>query len=364
VTRARLVLVATLAAACSKQTPTPTEEVPGDASPSVPAPHAPSVAAETSAPPSAQKEKLTSATKLLDAGQSPRQKLRYRWHLERKEELVLVLRTSATTSAGGLPLEREVSLPPVRITVDIDPRSVTPAGELLYDFRVTSSDVEPDAASTAAMTAGMRAEASAADHLQGSATVDARGLCESIEIDPASIADAGALGVTGQMVEQVRQTLRDLAAPLPEEEVGRGARWQKISEIDAKGSRLTQTDTFTLSEVHGDKGTLDDVLAQTAPSQALYGPGAPQAAPMRMESMLASGNARTLFELSHLVPQTKYDGTTTMVVSGPSGADSVRRVTMVMRVGIEIRPAAAPPAPSGTGLPTPVHSARPAGRAP
>jgi hypothetical protein len=246
------------------------------------------------------------------------------------------LRTSASTNAPGAE-QTETTLPPVRIAVDIEPRSVTPAGELLYAWHVTSSAVKNDWTSSDPVTAGMRAEAAAADHLAGSATVDARGLCESVEIDPTSVADASALGVTGQMVEQVRQTLRDLAAPLPEEEVGRGARWQKISELEAKGSRLTQTDTFTLVDVHGDKGTLDDVLAQTAPPQALYGPGAMQAAPMRMESMLASGSARTLFELSRLIPQTKYDGTTTMVVSGPSGGDSVRRLTMVMRVGIDIQ---------------------------
>ena len=55
-----------------------------------------------------------------------------------------------------------------------------------------------------------------------------------------------------------------------------------------------------------------------------------------MESMLASGNSKTRFDLARLVPQTQFDGTTTMVVSGQSGRDSTRRITMVMRVGIDI----------------------------
>jgi hypothetical protein len=137
------------------------------------------------------------------------------------------------------------------------------------------------------------------------------------------------------MIEQVRQTLRDLAAPLPDEDVGRGARWQKLSQLDAKETRIAQTETFTLLAIQGDKGTLDDVLAQTAPPQTLRGPGMPQGATARMDSMLASGDAKVRFDLSRLVPQTKFDGTTTMVVSGQS-PDERKRVTMIMRIGIAI----------------------------
>jgi hypothetical protein len=244
------------------------------------------------------------------------------------------LHTTATTSVSGAE-QPEIPLPAVHIAVDLRPRSVTPQGALHYDWRVSSATVTADATISPPLADGMRAEVMAIDRLAGSGTVDARGICEEIRVDPGSTLDASAPGVTGQMVEQVRQTLRDLAVPLPEEDVGRGARWQKIAELEAKGSHLTQTDTFTLVDAHGDRGTVDDVLAQTAPPQLLYPPGS-QAAPTRMESMLASGNARTLFDLSHLVPRTKYDGTTTMVVSGGAG-DGVRRVTMVMRVGIDIQ---------------------------
>jgi hypothetical protein len=246
------------------------------------------------------------------------------------------LRTSASTEVGGAK-QPEIPLPPVHVVIDLDPRDVTPEGALRYDWRVSGATVTADARMLAQIADGMRTEVAAIEHLAGSATVSSRGICEDVTVDPASTVDASASGATGQMVEQVRQTLRDLAAPLPEEDVGRGARWQKISQLDAKGSRLTQTDTFTLVELQGDRGTVDDVLAQTAPPQPLRAPGLPPNAQARMESMLASGNAKTAFDLSRLVPQTKFDGTTTMVVSGQSSGDATRRVTMIMRVGIGIR---------------------------
>jgi hypothetical protein len=52
--------------------------------------------------------------------------------------------------------------------------------------------------------------------------------------------------------------------------------------------------------------------------------------------MLASGDAKVRFDLSRLVPQTTFDGTTTMVLSGQSGGDGTRSVTMVMHVFIGI----------------------------
>lgn len=279
-----------------------------------------------------------SSTKLLDPGVPPRRKLRYTWHLDQKEQLVMDLRTSAATEVAGQK-QPEIPLPPVHIVLDLEPRSVTPEGDLHYSWHVSAAEVTSDPQTPASIADGMRVEVSAIDHLAGSAVVTARGLCTGIAVDTAAALDAGA---TGQMVEQVRQTLRDVAAPMPEEEVGRGARWQKITQLDAKGSRLTQTDTFTLAALPGEPGqgatgTVDDVLAQTAPPQLLRTPGMSAGTEARMESMLASGDSKTRFDLARLVPQTRFTGTTTMIVSGQASGDATKRVTMVMRVGIDIQ---------------------------
>jgi len=357
VSRARGALLAgLLAAGCSKESPRPPDvplepptasaaAAPSASSAALPpasgaAPSAPSPSAagsSSAAPPASHapgaRQVVTGATKLLDPGQAPRRKLRYAWHVDRREQLVMDLRTAASTEIGGAK-QGEIPLPPVHVAVDLDPRSVGPAGELHYDWRVAAAGVTADAQMPAQIVDGMRLEVSAVEHLAGTGVVSSRGLAEDVTIDPASVVDAGA---TGQMVEQVRQTLRDLAVPFPEEEVGRGARWQKIAQLEAKGSRLTQTDTFTLGEVQGDRGGVDDVLAQTAPPQTLHAPGMPNGAEARMESMLASGSSKVAFDLGRIVPQSKFDGTTTMVVSGQGGgADGAHRVTMVMRVGIDL----------------------------
>jgi hypothetical protein len=284
--------------------------------------------------------------KLLDAGQPPRRKLRYAWRAGQRETLVMDLRTSASTD-DGTSRQPEIELPPVHIVLAIDPRETSPAGDLSFAWRVTSTAVSPDSQTPSALAGGMRAEVAAIEHLSGTAAVTSCGISTRVSIDAEQWheVDAGAArgddaagglgpGVTGQMVEQVRQTLRDVAAPFPEEEVGPGARWQKLSQLESRDARVTQTEVFTLTQVAANAGALDDVLAQTAPPQPLLSPGGPPGTEARIESMLASGDGKTLFDLTRLVPQTKFGGTTTMVVSSRSRDEGDRRMTMIMRVEI------------------------------
>jgi hypothetical protein len=270
--------------------------------------------------------------KLLDEGQPPRRTLRYEWHLDRKEQLSMDLRTAVSTEGVGAP-QTEVPLPTVHIEIAVDPQSITADGDLRYVWRVTSATVDAADETPAQVVEGIRAEVAEIAQLSGTALVTRRGLAKEVLIDPRH---GGRPTTSGQMAEQVRQTLRDVAAPLPEEPVGLGARWRKLSQLDDKDALVTQAETFRLAELQGDRGSLDDALAQTAPPQALPAPGALQGARARMESMLASGQARVRFDLSRLIPQTAFDGTTQMVLSGQSGGNVAHNVKTVMHVSYAI----------------------------
>jgi hypothetical protein len=179
---------------------------------------------------------------------------------------------------------------------------------------------------------GLRAEVAAIARLAGTARVSSHGLSLGVSVDPDSVVEAG---VTGQMVDQVRETLRNLAAPLPDEPVGVGTRWEKVTQLEARRTQIAQTETFTLVALDGERGTLDDVLAQSAPPQPLHGASG-DVPPARLDSMLASGNSRIHFVLSRLVPQSHFDGTTTMVISGESEKDSPARLSMIMHIEMSV----------------------------
>jgi hypothetical protein len=269
-----------------------------------------------------------SSVKLLDPGQEPLRPLHYAWHADQKERMEIELRTAISADLGGA--KKDSTLPPLHIVVAIEPRSVTPAGDLRFAWHVESARPGlPEAGAPEAMMAGWSAQLVPVERLSGTALVNAHGVSRGVTLDGGTAGDAGA---DSEMVVQVLQMLRDVAAPLPDEPVGKGARWQKLSTLDAKNGHATQTDTYTLLGASSDTGSLDDVFAQTASPQALPSPTAGGVSPATVDSLLTSGNAKVHFDLSRLVPQQTLDGTTSMALSAPSS-----RMNMVMRLGITVK---------------------------
>lgn len=269
---------------------------------------------------------------LLDAGDSPRRKLRYAWTAGKREQLSLDMRTSllGDRAEGQLP---EVPLPSVRVVLTIASRSVSEDGTLTYDWRVAFARVMTDDRSAPQVADGMRAEAVAVEHLSGTGAVDSLGLAKELSVDPSESSDDVA---SRPIALQVLQTLWNVAAPLPQEEVGVRARWQRVSELAAKNARATQTDSFTLASFDGSRGVLDDALAQTAPQQALSVPGMDNGSRAQVGSMLGSGAATTRFDLSHLIPETRFRGTTTMVLANDDARGNDPGTKMVLRVEVDI----------------------------
>ncbi len=311
------VLLAALA--CSKDSPRAVQT----AEPSSPSPPLPSPSAPTrvlSAPSSFVPPSPRATVQLLDPGRPPRRRLRYAWRLDQQETLALELRTSAEVRGADPP---EIHLPPIRITVAIEPESISPQGDLRFAWHVTGATAatEADASIIAQIADGVRAQLFPVEHLSGTAAVTDQGLSREMTVDPTSLGDGGA---PGEMVVQVVQTLRDVAAPFPDEDVGLGARWQKLSRIDAKDVKVAQTESFSLTDVRDDSGSLEDVLAQTASPQSLpVAAGGPS-----MESMLTSGEWKIHFSRMRLVPRMAFDGTSQMVASHMA-------VTTHMQIAVE-----------------------------
>ena len=323
-------LAALLIPACSKESPKPSEAVEASLPPE-PAPSA-SPSEASSAPVPLVPPTPMATLQLLDPGQPPRRRLRYVWRVDQREQLALDLGTSATV--GG---KSDIALPTAHIAIAVEPKSVSPEGDLQYAWRVTGTSVKADPAVSPEIADGMRQQVGLVEHMRGTAVETAQGLSKDLTVDPTSV-DPGS---QTQMVVQVVQTLRDVAAPLPAEEVGEGARWQKLARMDARDAHVVQTETFTLASMKGDTGTLADSLAQTASPQSVSPGGGP---PARIESMLTSGEAKYRFALTRLVPQMAFEGTSQMLLAG-QGAETPGRMALTVRVKIALDGTTAPGEP-------------------
>ncbi|WP_198104591.1 DUF6263 family protein, partial [Clostridioides difficile] len=82
------------------------------------------------------------------------------------------------------------------------------------------------------------------------------------------VAPQGASPQTEQMLEQIRQQTRDIAAPFPEEEVGKGAKWERTTKAENAGQKAQQKETYTLVDLTGDTGKIEFVVVQNTPGGA------------------------------------------------------------------------------------------------
>jgi hypothetical protein len=141
------------------------------------------------------------------------------------------------------------------------------------------------------------------------------------------------------MVEQIRQTTRDLATPLPDEEVGKGAKWEKTTKVENGGQKAAQKETYTLVDLTGDTGKIEVVVVQNAPGGAVQAPGIPAGAGIRIENMVSNGKGTSGFDLNRITPTSALDAVTTMLLIADRNGQT-ERAKMTMKVTLRLSGAA------------------------
>ena len=224
-------------------------------------------------------------------------------------------------------------LPPVHIVIAIAPEDVSPEGDLRYAWRVTHATVGATSATPDAIADGMRSDVFALEGLSGRAVVDSRGLARHVSVDRA--APAG-MGGPSQMVEQVLQTLRHLAAPFPDEPVGPGLGGERPVGSRRGRPRLRRPRRLRWSSLAKREAASATSWPRQAPPKSWRAPGCRTGLKPGSSRCSSRRTPRCCSIRTRLVPQTRVESTTTMVVSGHGPGNGTRRVPMVLRVEIVI----------------------------
>ena len=276
-----------------------------------------------------QAEGITETTvKLLDPGAQPRTPLRYKFQANQTEKMVMEM-SMAMAIEMGEQKQPETQMPATRMTMTIDSKEVSPEGDLHYEFELVQVEVLPKPGANPAMVNAMKQQMSSMQGLSGSATVTSRGFTRDVEIKPPPGIDPQ----IRQSMEQMKQSMNQMSAPLPEEPVGRGARWQVTMPVEMPAMKLTQIATYTLSEIQGDKVKFDITIRQSAPPQEIDAPGAAPGGKVLLESLNSSGTGTVELQMTNLVPTSNINMTTTNVVSANN-----QKIKTTMRLGMKIHP--------------------------
>ena len=104
-----------------------------------------------------------------------------------------------------------------------------------------------------------------------------------------------------QIIDSLQQSMKQFSAPLPEEPVGAGARWETTNALEQRGIRIDQVAKTELKSIQGDRLVLAFGLTQSAPPQRVESSDLPATARMDLVSLASTGDGGSTVDLGSLI---------------------------------------------------------------
>jgi hypothetical protein len=245
---------------------------------------------------------------VTDRGAAPRTALRYSLAPGPERDSQLLLKTTITQRAGGK--SRRVVTPPITLGLATQVTGPGAAGgtEVAFEFRSVKVNPrnDPDTASriqdAIEPIVGTAIVVTLSD--RGEAIASTASLPENLSPNASAI------------IQQVVDQARTLTVPLPDEPVGRGARWDATERVAVNGLEVTQTAHYRVQSLDGDKVRLRVSIAQHAGRQTTTDP--------------ESGT-----EVELLNSNATGGGNSTLSLSGPFPTASLVHLTVHQRLRAE-----------------------------
>ena len=235
--------------------------------------------------------------RLLAPGRPPLRTLRYQAAVGQKGELSMGMTMSMEMSIAGQTLPATV-LPEMRYGMEYRVTTVEPSGDIRYEFNFKDAKVNPGPNATPAVTEAMRGYLEKMSAMKGHVVVSTRGLVREADFVLPPDLDAQ----LRQFLEGMRQSLRQISAPFPEEAVGVGAKWETTLRATQNGLTLDQTALSELTTLEEQGGRLAVTVTQNAEPQQMQPPNLPPGARIDLSTFKSSGSGESVFDLRRLVP--------------------------------------------------------------
>ena len=253
------------------------------------------------------------AVELLKSGEKPRSELRYKFEANLTEQMVTVVstmiavqvRSSNPVAANAQPSQR---IPTSKTTMTINGKNITAAGDLQYEFELSAVDILAEPRDNPAIVNRMKQTLEETLGMTGSATVTPRGFTKDILINLPETVNPQ----LRQMLNNMKQAVTQMSIILPEEPVGKGARWKVTQPMETATMKFTQSATYALVEMEGDQLKLNATVKQKGLKQELKSPSPVK---MILESLETLGDGTIEMRLSSMVPRSAIKLKTTNVIS-------------------------------------------------
>jgi hypothetical protein len=256
------------------------------------------VAALAEKPPETKAAAQTSTTqvKLLEPGAEPRKVLRLHPNPGDKQTLAFSMKMAMETKVGEMETPA-MKLPVIKMSLEVTVKGVAENGDITYEMVMGDIGVSDEPGVTPQIAEVMKSAFSGVKGLSGSGTISRSGFSKGFEFKAPPDSNPQAR----QVVDQMKEFYTELAAPLPEEAVGPGAKWEVKMPLKTQGMTIDQTATYEVVSLEGESLTTKSTIVQQAANQKIQNPAMP-GIKVDLTKMTGTGTSERTFDLAKLLP--------------------------------------------------------------
>jgi hypothetical protein len=229
---------------------------------------------------------------LLEAGSGPKAPLRYAPEAGSKTTVTMTMNMTASASFGDQAMPPQV-VPPITMTMDTEVSEVS-GDSFTLGFRYSSVELGTAEGAPPGTAEAMKQMLDELVGLEGHSTMSSRGFVT----DGSFVPKEGASPQVQEIAANFEKSINQLAAPLPAEPVGVGARWEVLTDVESGGITVSQRAEYTLKARNGDNATMDVKVTQSAAEQTITTPQGSA----KLLSMTATGSGATTLSIKGALP--------------------------------------------------------------
>ena len=241
-------------------------------------------------------EGSTTQVKLLEPGAEPRQVLRMHPKPGDHQTLNLIMNVTMQVKAGEMEIP-PMKIPTVNMALEATVKNVGDNGDITFDMVTGEATVADEAGAIPQLVDALKGVFANFKGISGTGRISNRGISKGVEMKEPPGADPQ----LSQLVDQVKESFSRFIAPLPEEAVGPGARWEAKLAIKERGMALDQTTVYEIVSLEGDRITTKNTVTQSAANQTIDNPAMP-GTKAELTRMSGQGKGQVTSDLTRLLP--------------------------------------------------------------
>ena len=195
------------------------------------------------------------------------------------------------------PSQPATKLPAIKISLEATVKSVADNEDITYEMVMGDLTVSEEPGVAPMVAEAMKSAFTGVKGLSGSGTISSRGFSKGFEFKAAPDGNPQAR----QVVDQMKDAFTELAARLPEEAVGTGAKWEVKMPLKTQGMTIDQTATYEVVSLDGENFKTKSTIVQQAANQKIQNPAMP-GIKVDLTKMTGTGSSERTFDLGKLLP--------------------------------------------------------------